>query len=386
MGWFGARLNEKFEYIRTSYPDFQEAEEYGTVTGGNIELTWLSPTRQSCEFDFTGMTVPDKNDAVRIYYSFDDIFGSHFRQMIGTFLVGKVVPKVNLYNGVGVYSGKVNCNSVLRVLADAGPGYPYTVPAGTNTVAKAKSLAQNIGEDTTHSAVNHLTVEADESSHSLSSAHTFDKNDKWLTIINWLLAQAGFVGCDVSTNGTVLMKRKRSETAPRFGFEIGRNAILVPGVTPSSNMVDTPNVCRVTYESDNICITAWAKNESGSPASLSERKWREITMTEEVTELSSEQETLTQAVIAAMRAELETIAKNALIDKSSQIEYLDWKHAYVPLNGGDTVSVTYDREYELTLTNMKVQLEEGMQCTSSGRAFVENSLVITTGSSVVWSV
>ena len=67
MDWTGAR-DSSFVFRRVKWPSWEEAEDFGQITGGSIELSALSELKAAGTLDFKGATLPDDGDLVLIYY------------------------------------------------------------------------------------------------------------------------------------------------------------------------------------------------------------------------------------------------------------------------------------------------------------------------------
>lgn len=363
MTWDGNRYNERFTYRRVKWPSLEEAEEYGFITKGNVELSAFSTVKATCSFDFDG-EVPDTVDAVRIIYGFDDDRGNHHEQVLGTFICQYGDVSYRAENGGIIATGTADGASVLSIAANRVIGYPLTVPAGTNAVDKARNMLA-LGPERDGLG---LSVVRDASAYTLSSSHTFSPDMTYLEAVNWLLAAAGFSSADVTPSGMIALRRYVEPTsrATAYTFANDGHSIMMAGVNEESDYMTSPNVVRMSYEDDNVSVSAVAKAVSGSRNSLNARGNREITLYEEVTELGD----------GDKLELLKAMALKKLLDNGSDILKLSWSHAYVPIMCGDAVTVDYGgRRWDLSVTNIGISLEPSCPTETKGRAFINSSIV-----------
>lgn len=378
--WYGNRAKETYTYRRVVWDPlgsehFQEAADYGNVTKGEVELSAFTDLKATCKFDFEGGGVPDTTDLVRIYYSFEDDNGQSEEVPIGTFFVefGKTSYIGDTEQGL-LASGSADGSSVLSVLLNRKLGAPFTVDAGEYNIATAVGFIEGLGL---------LTNSPDDPGYTTTSAHTFEPDDSWLTVVNWLLTnctkpyQAVYPdpwGRVIITPYVAPEKRQVAAT-----FKDDAQSIMQPQVDMENDWAQTPNVCRLTYQDDAECLAAVAENMSGSKASLDARGGRELTFTDEVDELAG-------ATQADRIASLEAIARQRLIDQSSEIEKVTLTHAYLKgLQPNDAIGIDYSGTvWQGNITNMKIDLEASTPCTTSIRRFVPNDLTITTSGGAVW--
>lgn len=380
--WYGNRAKETYTYRRVTWnpgeaDHLQESTDYGNVTSGNVELSAFSDLKATCKFDFMGTEVPDTTDLVRIYYSFEDDSGQSEQVAIGTFFVdyGSLSYTADYYLGQLIASGSATGSSVLSVLINKKLGAPYTIEAGEDNVNLATSIVESLGLETNNPT---------SAGYETQSAHTFEPDDSWLTVVNWLLTnctkqyQAVYpdaLGRVIITPYVAPEKREVSVT-----FKDDSHSIMLPEIEQENDWFETPNVCRVSYQTDDECLAAEASNISGSKASLNARGGREVTMTETVDEL-------TGSTVADRVSNLEAIARQRLIDSSSEIEKVTLTHAYLKnLAPNDAIGINYSgTQWQGNITNMQISLEVSTPCETKIRRFVPNNLTITTSGGAVWT-
>ena len=370
---YGNRADETYTYRRVSWPDFVEGSDLGNVTSGSVELSAFSELKSTCSFSFEGGEEPGTNDLVRIYYSFDDDYGEHAEYCIGTFFVGYANTTYSLDGDSLMASGDVDGWSVLKALQDVQMGYAYTVPAGTQPVAKAVELIQGVG----------LPVNAaNESSYELTSDHTFEPTDSLLTVVNWLCTTANFQAPYPDAYGTVQLTRyiEPSERTTVAEFSDGELSIMYPELVIENDWQEIPNVYKLYYSTDALAMHAEARNITGSKASLDARGGRELSEVASVSELAGEDS-------AAMLDNLKSMAETKLLNNSQEIERVELSHPYIPLMANDAVSVKYaDTAWSGNVQNMKISLEPSTKCDTVLRRFVPSSITVETSGSIDWEV
>lgn len=359
IDYYGNRSKEQFIFRRVSYPGFRELEDYESIYGGSIELSALSTLKVSGSLDFTGETVPNDHDMVRVYYRFQDDFLDTSTECLATMFFSVADPTYN----EAIVEGSMDCSSVLVLLQRKSYGLPYTVPAGTNAVAKAAEIVRSFGLSVSY---------ADQSSYTLSADHTFDANENYLGIVNWLLDAAGFSSAGVDAYGGVRLEKYQepTERTVRYTFRDDEQSIMLPEVKTSNDYQDTPNVVKLRHTSQYVTVWAAAYNiDPESKASTVSRGY-ENTYEEEVSELEG-------STPAEMLANLKALALQRLVDKSSEIEKVEMTHCWLPINTNDAIGIDYrmaDIGWKGAVTNAKIELAVSIPCQLSLRNFVRRNL------------
>ena len=380
--WYGNRAKETYTYRRVKWnpgeaDHLHESADYGNVTSGKVELSAFSDLKATCSFEFMGTEVPDTVDLVRIYYGFEDDAGASEEVPVGTFLIdyGSLEYSFDYTHGQMVASGSATGSSVLSVLLDRKLGAPYTIDAGTDNIAEADRLVKSLGLSTNDPASD---------GHSTTAAHVFDPEDSYLTVVNWLLTncakQYQAVYPDALGRVMIVPYVAPEKRAVSVTFSDGPTSIMLPEVSQENDWNETPNVCRLVYESDEECLYATASNRSGSKASLASRGGREVTMTEKVDDLPGADQT-------ARIANLEAMARQRLIDQSSEIEKVTLTHAFLKdIAPNDAIGIDYSGTiWQGNVTNMQVDLTVSTPCITKIRRFVANDLDIETEGGDAWA-
>ena len=154
-------------------------------------------------------------------------------------------------------------------------------------------------------------------------------------------------------------------------FANNDESIMYPEIVETNNWQQTPNVVRLIYNTDDACVAAWARNETGSRASLSARGGREITYFEEVSDLG---EDLSKA------NSLRELAEQTLLEKSSDVEYVTFSHAYRPLTVFDPVQVNYaDMEWQGNIDDISIDLSPSMKTQTKVKRVMTAEIEYTSG-------
>ena len=375
--WYGNRQGEEYIYRRVKWnpgnaDHLTEGTDYGNVTRGSVSLGAFTDMKASCSFEFLGGDIPDTTDLVRIYYTFTDDEGQTAQEPVGTFFAEYGGTTYTSANGGLIASGTINGSSVLSVLMARKLGAPYTVASGTDCVEEADELVKGLGLQTNNpTSPGTLTA----------SEHTFEAGDSYLTLVNWLLQSANYSAVYPDPMGRVMIAPyvEPAKKPVKVTFRDDENSIMLPDLVQENDWMQTPNVARLWYESDDECLYAVARCLSGSKASLQSRGWREVTMTESVSELQGD----TQAErIEALKA----MAVQRLTDNSTEIEKATITHAFLDnLQPNDAVAIEYSGStWSGNITNMDITLEVSTPCTTKVRRFVPASLDIRSEGGVLW--
>lgn len=365
-GW----AHQRFSFRRVKWPTWEEAEEYTQITGGQLELSAFTDLKVDGSLNFEGLEVPDEHDFVRIYYGYSDSSGEQPMKPLATLMFSVSKPT---YEGMTV-SGKLQCRSVLSILASKSYGAPFTIAAGTQAIQKAIELVESLG----------LRVNnPDPSAYTVKSCHTFKEEDaNYLSIVNWLLDAAGYSSAWADAYGIVQMTPYIEPTERKAALTLAddEHSIMYPELSKQSDYSDTPNVVRLCFETDEETLIASATNvDPNSKASLPSRGY-EVTHCESVSELDGDTQ-------AKRLANLKALAKQRLIDKSSDIEYVEGTCHYVDgLQPNNALEIHYERadiEWSGAITNVNLKLDTAMPADFKARRFVRTGLLIEVSGSVL---
>ncbi|WP_332554235.1 hypothetical protein [Gordonibacter sp.] len=369
MDWLSPRPNESFEFYRVAWPGYEERERYEKITGGSLEWSAFTDLKLSGSLDYRDQ-LPNSHDMVRVYYSFTNAKGESARIALATVRVEKPKP-TRTPHGV---SGSVTCHSMLKLLMDETYPMPFTVPAGTQAVAKAVELAKLVG----------LRVNnPDASAYVTKSSHTFDAGVSYLAIINWLLDMAGYASVTVDAYGAlqILKYVEPTERPSSFDFAANETSIIMPEVSDEDDFDERGNVYQLYHDSQEESMWASASNvDIDDPLSVVNLGHRKCAY-ESVSEIAGE---TAQERFANLKAMAVQKVKN-----SSVISYRTIKHQWVPILPND--AVTTDLEdgngaWGGNVTNVQMELDIQALCQTKVRKFVRYDLKIETEGAIVYAV
>lgn len=355
MDWTGAR-DSSFVFRRVKWPTWEEAEDFAQITGGNVELSAFSDLKAAGSLSFKGESVPEDGDMVRVYY-----VGNGEAHPIATLFCDCSEPT----HTPGTVEGTMKCYSVLQALSDDGYGKPYTVPAGTNAVARAVEIAEAQG----------LRTNAPSSEYALKSDHTFKSEDSWLTVVNWLLSAAGYASCCPDERGTVQMAPYVEPTGREsaWDFTTGENSILYPSVTFRTDYRSAPNVVALVHEGEEATIWAESRNMDATSKSSIPARRRRILYHEAVSELDGN-------TVEEKAENLKALSLQRLIDKSAEIQYASFKCPWVPIRPNDAITLqgVTGEVFKGAITNMRIDMTASVPCAVEARRFVRGVTEIET--------
>lgn len=366
--WLGSRIGRFFaRYV--DWGTWGEGEEFWQVTGGRIELSSTNDLKATGSLDFYGVA-PDESRLLRIYYTFEDELGE-----TETVPVATMFAEASKDTRTDASSrGTANLKSVLKVLSDRKHGAAMQVPAGTDAVGKAKELCESVG----------LKVSGASNGYALSQDHTFsDYDSDYLTVVNWLLEQAGFFPATPNALGYVVFEpyREPSEREPSFTFAPGPRSVMLPEVLYESGWQSCPNAVRLGFSTDTEAIAAWALNvDPNSKSSLPSRGNREVTLYESVSELAGN-------TVEEREANLKALARTRLLEASSEVERVEVGCPFLPVTPNQSIEVDYAvSNWTGGVVNVTANLGNDADCVITAKRFVRRDIQVESGSEVLWNV
>lgn len=368
VDYCGNRHDERFIYKRVSFPEQIEGEELTQIYGGSIESSAYSELRESGTLDFAGSEEPDDHDLVRIYYTFLDDEDQRATHALATMRMSNSEP---VYCG-DMVKGSVKLSGLLQVLSNKKYGRPFTVRRGTKAIAFAKQLCTGLG----------LKVNATDSNYATNADHTFKSDDSYLVICNWLMDVAGYAGLDTDAYGVVQMHPYVEPTARAcaWTFRDGENCVFFPEVQVNNNWSETPNVVRMSYETDELGIWASASNIDATSRASVVQRGEEHTLYQSVSELDG-------ATPAQKLANLKKQTSQTLADNSGVIEYTTLEHAWVPVTRNTAVELEYSGarlSKAGSVSNQSISLKPSCPTKTKIRRFVHTSLVTRVEGGILW--
>lgn len=387
---FGNRYKTKYTFRKVDWNTYEEKGVYNYILDGTIEQAVNAELKVTGSLNFEGYEIPDANDLIRIYYSFIDDKGKQFKRPLATLFVGYAsLSYENTQKGIKA-KGTLDGASLLTALRNSCVGMPYTLKRGANPIYEATRICTECG----------LRVSAEASSLVLTKDHTFAGGTNKLDIVNWLLEAANYLPAYPDEMGVIQMVSQSAYLAQKydpplypskrlypketlypkegssrgFKFKDDEQSIMLPEIVATNNWSETPNVVRLLHNTKLACIKAYARNISGSKASLDNRGNREETHYEEISELGT----------GDKRQALYDLAVSKLQELSADVEVVEFKHAYVPIRIYDPIIVEYsDMVWEGKLTNMVISLDTSAECQTKVERIIYDEIVIEADAEVI---
>ena len=308
-------------YVRVSFPGFEELGEVRGITGCTIEENLESSLKVSGSLDFEGETGLDGMDDMVRVYSTSEAGGASETVCHATLMVSMPASETR----EGAASGTADLSSVLKVLSDELTDAAPTIAAGAGTVAFAASVVSGVG----------LACVSDESTHEVSSSHTWDVGTPLLSVVNDCMGWAGFSSADVDGYGNVLLRRyvdpgDRSVAATLSDTETGdAHVIGARRVGREHDPSSVPNSSTVTlsaYGEEPVSATV-RNDDPGSPFSTVSRG-RVISVHTELDELDG---TVADRALRALR------------DSMRVTDRYEVDSIWYPVSLGDVLALDYRR-------------------------------------------
>lgn len=370
-GWKGA-AHYRNVFRSVDRKTWDVGEELWQITGGNLEFSALADLKVAGSLEFKGLEIPDSRDLVLVYHTYETGDGKLVERPLATLVFSVSSPT---YRGVLV-SGTMECQSVLTMLSSRKYGAPFTIAAGTQAIQLAIKLIQDCG----------LRVNnPDPSAYTVKSDVTIPKNEaSYLTIVNRLLSLANYSSAWVDEYGIVQVTPYIEPTERNVSLTLSddKDSIMYPELVRRNEWASTPNVVKVYYETDQESLIATATNvDPESPASLPHRGF-EVT-DDEVTVTDLEGDTVSKRL-----ANLEEIARQALINKTVNVEYVDGSCEFGDgLAPNNAIGIQYVRaglDWRGAITNVNLELTKTLKANFSARKFIRADLKIETTSEKLW--
>lgn len=284
-------------------------------------------------------------DLLRVYLdaAFDD--GSRATEPLGTFLV-----RADSRSTDGV-AGETAVELLGRLaeLDQSCFGRAFTVPVGTDLVARAAEVVEGAGlmcvaESSTYRSKSPLYygIVAGEERESADGSK--------LTVVNDLLQRAGFASAWTDAMGVVHLTKylEPSERPTAMEMVEGRDARFTPDVTDETDTSKVANVVYAVYKHEKTTVVGTARDDD--PKS----PWSTVSLGREIASRADYSEEATQSQADAKAAEL-------LRSSHGLKRHVRLKHVYTPLWIGDAVRVDYpsgEVAGKMGVRTMRLTLEE----------------------------
>jgi hypothetical protein len=273
---------------------------------------------------------------------------------LGTFLASTPTLTLTSKRGVtgALVRGSADLYSLLLVLEQTAFDTPYSVPAGTNAVARAKALVASVG----------LRVVADDSASVLSTPPVWEAGTSYLEAVNWLLKYAGFDTAEVDGYGAVIMRRYSDPAmlSPVVTFADDADCIFADEVPYEFDIFSVPNKVIAVMSSQDATMTTTAINADPLNRYSTVARGRTVTHVETVSQIESQEA-------------LNALAQRVLQEKTSAVESVIVRHVWIPVLPGQGARLAYaraDTDFTGVISSMTVKLSKSMPCDTRVRKFV----------------
>ena len=306
---------QTFEFFKVDGRTWKDTEKLDTVLSASITRDSDAETLGSARFTVTG----ELEECYIRTYLLTEQGGIKERFPLGTHLAQTPSQSFN-----GKYqSMSLDAYTPLIELKENPPPLGYAIPSGTNIIAKAKALVQSHARS---------PVVAGESSTTLDSYFIANANDKWLSFLKDLLANADS-HFEVDETGRIIFAQNQDARSmqPVWIYSDDNSSILLPSITVERDLYGIPNVVEVVFSNGSQNFTAIAKNENPLSPISTVARGREII----------HRETKPELLYATTQAQVNAYAKQLLRDLSCLEYTVSYSHGFCPVRVGDCVRLNY---------------------------------------------
>lgn len=347
IDWIRGGRTTKFRYVRVSWPDMAELSQIEGVTGCSVDENALTALKVSGTLDYANME-DIGDDLIRIY-SISESAGETETVCHATLFA--TTPS-STWSGES-RTGTADMYSTLWILQQASPEGTYTVNEGANAVDVAAQIARD----------HNLKVVVTPADKTVSTSHSWDENESFLDIVNWLLDFAGYGSANVDAYGNIIMAPyvEPGSKAVAWTFSDTHDGVSDAEISHEYDIYNVPNVVRVVCSNaDGEPMVAVATNaDPENPYSTVRRKKR-IVRTETVSDIESQ-------------AALDAKAEELLLSGMTVVEKIGVKHVWVPIEVSDAVQIDYqesDKVMKMAVVSRKTNMTPDLDCTTTTRRFV----------------
>ena len=315
MDYTSSELRHSYRYQRVDAATMQPVSSVGCVRpGGALEYNDLTSLKVTGSVRYDGR-LDLGNDYLRVWMDTEAPGGEGESIPLGTFIVA--APRVTLTPAAT--EGAADLYSLLLLLDGSGIREPLTVPAGANAVGCAAGMARDAG----------LDVSFEASAAALAVPRVYDAGTSRLEVINDLLKVAGYDSAEVDGMGTVVMRPYRDPTGlnPVVTIDDGARAVLTGEVAHELDILNVPNVVVAVVSNDSGHMVATAVNSTPANRYSTVSRGREVVELVELSDIHSQDA-------------LQAYAESVLASKTSAVESVELRHAFLPYGAGDTVRVS----------------------------------------------
>lgn len=357
------RFDASYRFMRVSRATgLETARVTGVRPGGVIDRNLDTAIKESGSLDVVG-SLDLGPDLLRVYLDATFPDGSSESVALGTFLVS-----ITDRDTDGASStSSASLSGRLKELDDDQFGQPFMLPAGTDLVAYAAQIAEAAGLDVTADESDYKSTEPLYYGIQTGGGQASADGSK-LSVVNDLLARAGFDSAWTDPTGTVRMTRSAgvAERPLAWTFEEGEGARFLRDV---SEGFDTTGVANTVY-----AVFTGAPSEGEEPVTVigtavdddPSSPWSTVSMGRTVTSRADYQQYATQQQADAKAAEL--LASSRSVAKRETVS-----HVYAPIGLGDAVQLSYASggvSGRFAVRTMRLSLTAGCLTETEVRSYV----------------
>lgn len=310
-------MEQTFEYYEVDPITWKDKKPLDMVKTCNISRDDDADTLGSATLDIDNTL---GECYVRVYLIINQN-GNRFKIVLGTFLVQ--TPSSS-------YDGKTRKVSMdaytpLLELKENPPPLGFALLKNENIMRQAYLIVR----DNCRAPVVETT-----SDKTLQDNFVADPNEKWLSYISDLIAQAKY-RLHLDEEGKILFApiQKVDELQPVFTFNDDNSSILYPEITMQHDLYGIPNVVEVVCSTGVKEYTARVVNDDPNSLTSTVNRGREILYRDTNPNLTG----------YPTEEQIDEYAK-LLLEKLSSVEYqITYTHGYCPVRVGDAVRLNYKR-------------------------------------------
>lgn len=327
-------MEQSFEYYEVDPNTWKDIKPLDKVKSCTINRDDEADTLGSATIDVTDTL---GECYIRIYLTIRQN-GKQYKFTLGTFLVQ--TPSSS-------YDGKnrnvsMDSYTPLLELKENPPPLGYALLKGDNIMSEAYKIVRE------HCRAPVVETVSDKT---LLDNFVADPNEKWLTYISDLIAQAKF-RFYLDEEGRILFapKQKVEELQPVYTFNDDNSSILYPEINLQHDLYGIPNVVEVVCSTGTEQYCSRVVNDDPNSPTSTINRGREILYRKTDPDLSG----------FSTKEQIDEYAKS-LLESLSSVEYqVSYTHGYCPVRVGDCVRLNYKKA---GLENIKAKvIKQSIKC------------------------
>lgn len=331
-----ASMQQTFEYYVVDPGTWRDIRRIDSITKSSISRDSETDTLGSASIDTTESL---GECYVRIYLVTIQN-GIKERHPLGTFLIQ--TPADNFDGKVTTYS--IDAYTPLIELKEKLPPIGYSLLKGENIMRMAYMLTRENARAPVSETISDET---------LSGNFVAEPDEKWLSFISYLIANAKYsYGLDELGRILFMPKQDTASLQPVWTYSDDGCSILHPEITIDRDLYDIPNVVEVVYSKDNVTYYSTIVNDDPNSPTSTINRGRKIV----------HRDTNPSLIGMPTQYMVDEYAKQLLRDLSSVECKISYTHAYCPVRLGDCVRLNHAKA---GLVNVKAKvISQNIKCES----------------------